>query len=52
MCPSQRELTVLIFIFTYYSNVTVLSDALKEVDEDRDYVTSSSSEVEEDVLYK
>ena len=42
-------MTVLIFIFAYYSKATVLSDALKEVDEDRDYLTSSSSEVE-DVL--
>ena len=45
-----RELTVVIFIFAYYSKATFLSDALKEVGEDRDYVTSSSSEVEEDVL--
>ncbi|XP_044171163.1 uncharacterized protein LOC114950456 isoform X4 [Acropora millepora] len=32
-------------------NATILSDALKELDEDRDYVTSSSSEVEEDFLH-
>ena len=37
------------FHIAYYSKATVLSDALKEVDEDRDYVTSSRSEVE-DVL--
>ncbi|XP_044184769.1 uncharacterized protein LOC122964909 [Acropora millepora] len=32
-------------------DATILSDALKELDEDRDYVTSSSSEVEEDFLH-
>jgi len=33
-----------------YSNATVLSDALKELDEDREKETSSSSEDEEDML--
>jgi len=36
-------------LFTY-SNATVLSDALKELDEDREKETSSSSEDEEDML--
>lgn len=39
------------FLLFSCSNATVLSDALKELDEDRNKETSSSSEDEEDMLY-